>query len=319
MNKTLYNIAMDKVTMSDECLGNILDSIEDVQTEKKSRKIRYIHIIAALAVFVFGSVGVAAETVGFDWIKGFFNNNDSENEVVINQAVTDLITELEDFKCESDYGIKFSPVGCISDYRNLYVSLNIDELPDDIDLKNDGYFFDLDFSDKQGRFNTGTNWSVIENNAVSLCMECSEDFFKNGETVELYLKKYDAVTQLDTTYAKMNFKISNDETYHTLKVDYSNYKPDENYDNTFDEITVTPLSISTQGKKDVWLMDINGNFYDRGLFRFVFNDGTESITHLSSGCGNISGYNYASVFMEGPINPDNIVEIYFGDMLIYRK
>lgn len=319
MDKTLYNTAMDKVTMSDECIGSILDSIEDVQTEKKPKKIRYIHIIVALAVFLFGSVGVAAETVGFDWIKGFFYNIDSENEVVIDEFVTDLITELEDFKCESDYGIKFSPIGCISEYRNLYASLNIDELPDDVDLKNDGYYFVPDFSDRLDSFTFGTNWCDIKNHAATVSMSCSEDFFKNGETIELYLKRNDEAAGIDTIYATVSFKISNNKKYHTLKIDYNNYKSDGAYSNIFSEITVSPLSLTTHGRAESW-MDENGHYCSGGIFKFVFNDGNEIEYSVSGSHDDISGMYCCEVnFMDGPINPDNITEIYYNDTLIYSR
>lgn len=316
MNKNLYSSAMDKVTMSDECLGEILDNIDEVQTEtitKKSKKVRYIHVIAAVAVFVFGSITVAAESGGFEWVKNFF-----KGEAEMTENVYDMVSYMANFKCESDYGLKLSPVGSISDPKNLYFILHVDEAPSDIDFDNVSLFIDDYKIDDHGCITTREDYNKDEKNIICKVLS-TDDTFRNGEFV-----KFNVVNTVDETepvIANLSFTISDRGDYNILNVNYDEYTPSSDYDNIFDKITVSPLSMITYGSKDV----IGEGSKYNSEFKIAFKDGTESNYYPTGGHGttdvtdNRYYYQCEVNFEDEMINPNNISEIYYNDMLIYHR
>lgn len=131
MNKTLYNTAMEKIIMSDECEARIMEAVNNAEqvTVKRHKKIRFAPVLAAAAVLTTCTVGVAAESGGFEWIRGFFTKNNFE----MTNDVTDIIADINNFTCESDMGIELSPVGMIGDETTLYCMFNVESFPEDID------------------------------------------------------------------------------------------------------------------------------------------------------------------------------------------
>lgn len=318
MNKNLYNTAMDKIEMSDECLGEILDSLDEVQTDnmvKKPKKIRYLHLITAIAVLVFSSVTVAAETGGLDWIKQFFKNEETE----VLETVYSMVSEVEDFEYESDYGMHFTPIGAISDSKEVYFVLSVDNVPNDFDFTNAEITL-TDYKEylpeKWSNILTEVKYNSDEN--LLICKVCSnDDIFESGEYIQfdLYKWKVDDDVCSDISFGKVGFKLNNISDSGIKTIDYSQYSPGEDYGHMFDKITITPLSMNTYGKRDIDKELVHGE----KPFRIVFNYGEEMNFALSGSYSCDGMYQLEKRFEESPINPDNITDIYFKDMLIYHK
>lgn len=332
MNKTLYNTAMDKVTMSDECLGEILDSIDEVQTipeMKKKKKVRYIQVLTAAVVFIFGSITVAAETGGLEWINRLFK----DEEVML--SFYDMAAEIEDFKCESNYNIKLSPVGILCDEQDFFAIFHIDNLPDNLKGEFLGYHVDGEIGRKYGSFGYSfSNDFDSEKNDIILKITTPQRVFKDGENIKLNLWYHEYE---DTNYhkeiltlqnlAEISFTLRLGE-FDSLNINYKEYMPDfipqRDYDFLFDEINITPFSITTHGRlyfyADVMLSDD---------LTIIFSDGTEWTSE--GGCSSCTGgsatsedslyanYYDSTIVFDEPIDPNSVTEIYLGDMLIYRK
>lgn len=340
MNKNLYSTAMDKVTMSDECLGEILDNIDEVPEETaKPKKIRYIQILTAAVVFIFGSVTVAAEVGGFEWIKSFFN----DEEVI--QSVYDLVTEIDDFQCESNYNVKISPIGMLGDETDLYAVFHIDNMPNNLK----GEFLDFYVtSDHQNRLRDsekgygssfGTKFDSEKNNLI-IQTSSSQKVFEDGDNIKMVLNYYEYYDKNNihteklslSNLAEINFtaKLGN---YNSLNINYKEYMPDfipkRDYDFIFDELTVTPLSLTTIGRSSMYATALISDG-----FTVVLSDGTELLLRSGFSCAsyrdkvnaassmeeimNVSSYSTVVNFEE-PIDPNSVTEIYLGNMLIYRK
>lgn len=316
MNKNLYSNAMDKIEMSDECLGEILDSLDEVQEKPfKPKKVHYIQIITAAIVLVFGTVTVAATAGNMDWVKNFFKNEETE----VLETVYDMVSEVEDFKYESDYGINFTPIGAISDSKEVYFVLSVDNVPDDFDFTN----AEMSLTDYKEYLSE--NWSNIltqvdynsDENLLICKASSNDDIFESGEYIQfdLYKWKVDDDVYSDISFGKVGFKLSNISDSSIKTIDYSKYSPSDEYNNIFDKITITPLSMNTYGKRDMYKEIPHGE----KPFRIVFNNGEEMNYSLSGSYSCDGMYQLENRFEDKPIDPDNITEIYFKDMLIYHK
>ena len=332
MNKNLYNTAMNKVTMSDECLGEILDNLDDIPEESiKPKKVRYIHVLTAAIVFIFSTLTVAAAVGGTEWIKSFFK----EEEII--PSVYDMVAEFEDFKCESNFNIKISPVGLLCGEQDFYAILHIDELPDNMKGEFINYCVESEIGKNLGGFGYSYSHDFdSEKDELILKLTCPQRVFKDGETVTLNLWYHEynensviheEILTLDNI-AKLSFTLRLGE-FDSLNINYREYMPDFipecDYDFLFDEINITPFSIAAQGRLA---------FYADALindpFKLILIDGTE-VKCEDDGFSSYSGSDtldepslYSNVYdktaiFEKPIDPDCISEIYLGDMLIYRK
>ncbi len=346
MNKNLYNAAMDKITMSDECLGEILDNIDEIQPElttKQHKKVRYIRIITALAVFIFGSVTVAAETGSLEWIKNIF-----AKEVTVTN-VYDMVTEIENFRCESDMGVELSPVGILCDEQDFYAVFHADKFPKNLNKEYIGYL--IEDGGKYAEEYGGLSYSYTsdfdaEKNYIILKLNMAQRIFKDGENITLRVN-YDeheynpskAPEHRDhiilSDLARLSFTLRLGK-FDSLNINYKEYMPEfipkRDYTFLFDEINITPFSLTTIGRM---------NFYADALlndgYRIVMTDGTELLSKdwSSSSHGLSDSYSYSTsssssgtnagivydtswVFDE-PIDPNNVAELYLGKMLIYRK
>ena len=67
MKKEILNSAWEHIEVSDECIGDLLDRIEEVPviTKKPRRKVSYLAVLTAAAVFMCGGITVAAQAGAF--------------------------------------------------------------------------------------------------------------------------------------------------------------------------------------------------------------------------------------------------------------
>ncbi|MGN0614311.1 MAG: hypothetical protein ACI4JB_10495 [Porcipelethomonas sp.] len=345
MKKEIYSSAMARITMKDECVGNILDSIDELpqEHETKHRKIRYIQILTAAAVFIFGSVTVTAAAGGVEWIKSFFADDQE-----ITQSIYDLAAEIENFECKSFYDIEISPVGILCDEQDFYAILHVEQLPDNLK----GEFIDF-IIEPEIKDTSGYSWSAatdFDSEKNELIMKCTspEKIFKEGQKLNILMgyheysedfSKYDELLTIPKI-AEVSFTLNYVESnQNTLNIDYSEYTcesiPERDYDFLFDTIRITPISMVTEG---------TGTFYADEMIssdiRIIFDDGTETIAGAYGSSGT-SSYDFASAgnnttlaeraelykdnivtaswLFDKPIDPDRITDIYLGSMRIYHN
>lgn len=340
MNKILYNTAMDKITMSDECEKRILAAAENVVAEKKRHKsFRLIPVIAAAAVLVTGTVGVAAENGGFDWIRGFFTKEDFD----MSDDVTGLVANVENFRCESPFGIELSPVGMIADERTLYCKLNVDSLPEGVnveDLQLGEIYTDsipkIDEIESGVLENVGSissdlfssNWSTVyEDNAVIIEYNTDYNAILDGDNVKIRLTvtpehKYGEETTEPEIYADISFDIRFGDVK-TLEINYNDYKAVEVSDTKFfiEKMVVNPMKISSYGTK----LFYDGIVLGSNDLKVIMKDDTV-ITAKCGGksisCDPDNMVNTQQVIcywsFESPVNPDNIAAIYIRDLCLYK-
>lgn len=341
MNKILYNTAMDKITMSDQCENRILAAAENAVAEKKRRKsFRLIPVIAAAAVLVTGTLGVAAENGGFDWIRSFFTKED----FVMSDDVTALIADIENFSCESPCGIELSPVGMIADERNLYCKLNADSLPEGVnpgDLQLGEIYTnsvpkmdELELEDLENVGSLSSNslssgWCVHDDDDNSVIIEFGADYnaILDGDNVKIRLvvvpeHKYREETPEPEIYADISFDIRFGDVK-TLEINYDDYKAVEVSDTKFfiEKMLVNPMKIISYGTK----LFYNGMVLGSDDLKVIMKDDTV-ITAKCGGksisCDPDNMVNTQQVIcdwkFESPVNPDNIAAIYLRDLCLYK-
>lgn len=355
MKKEIYCSAMKKFKMSDECVGEILDAIDEVTLDTKEKKVRHIKLIpllTAAVVLVFGSITVAAKAGGFDWIKVFTEDDD----FIISEELMEMTGEMQDFKCESNCNVKLSPLGVIATEKNLYCLFNIDENPgsdkvfyqfnnDEISDSDEIIYNCFNKVEINGsdRISYGGSSGIIKAEeaandkdvmVVTINLADGDNIFKENDriSIENMFKNEDDEQFKYRATAEFTLKFGD---IKTLDIDYSKYMcddiPERDYDFMIDYITIDPLSINVYANRyyyaDAMLND---------GFTIVLNDGTcmdlkecgfsalgswteESFntTVAERGLPDIE-YQTSSRFPK-PINPDDIDEIYLGKMKIYEK
>ena len=332
MKKEIYSSAWDSITMSDECFGGILDSIEEVPviTKRPRRKVSYLAVLAAAAVFMTGGVGVAAQSGAFDWVKGFF----AEDTSVTAENVSDIIGEMKDFRCESKVGAEFSPTGVIYDGRELYCMLKTDKLP--VNMKKEHITYNCDITVNGKEPQEITNGAVKIHGSTDNCALDGEDnialrtsFFtdrdesmiKSGDRITMKLR-YDTGDENIEDHpeaADISFTLK-ESGYKALDIDYGSYSFDEmpvsREEFLFDSINITPLSIMTVGRYES-CAGVNAS----DDMKIVLDDGSEVNAKWNAyGCGASENSNVTyERYFEKPVDPDKIVKIYLDDMCIYKK
>lgn len=356
MKKEIYCSAMKKFKMSDECVGEILDAIDEVTLEPKEKKVRHIKLIpliTAAVVLVFGSITVAAKAGGFDWIKIFTEDDD----FIISEELMEMAGEMQDFKYESNCNVKLSPIGVIATEKNLYCLFNIDENPDSDNVfysfnndensdPDETYYynwFDKFTINGSDEISYSGNSEIIKAEeaandkdvmAVTINLADDGNIFKENDRINIeHVMKYDEDKQF-------KYDVSTEFTLKfgdikTLDIDYSKYMcddiPERDYDFMIDYITIDPLSIHVYANRyyyaDAMLND---------GFTIVLNDGTcmdlKECGFSASGSWSSESFNttvserglpdieyQTSSRFPKPINPDDIDEIYLGKMKIYEK
>ena len=304
MKKEIYSSAWDSITMSDECFGEILDSIEEVPviTKRPRKKVSYLAVLTAAAVFMCGGIGVAAQAGAFDWIKAFF----VPGIVVNTEDFSDIIGKMEDFECKSDVGAKFSPVGVIFDGYKLYCMLRIDKMPNGMDnasflslyhiklggremIDSDGNRIPcslgtslLSEADLASNF-IGDNDDVPDLLALDVDFRGREEkgLIKDGDRITLELYYCPCIfsdipeddQQEDVKIADVSFTLQNGR-YSVLDIDYSKYTCDEipkrQYDFLFDTMKITSLEINAEGRSMFY-----GDAITNDDMKVVLDDGSE--------------------------------------------
>lgn len=339
MKKEMYYSAITSIKMSDECVGDILDAIDEVTVEQPKKKVNHIKLIpllTAAVVFIFGSVTVAAEMGGLDWIKGFF-----EDDFFLSEDIMEMAGDMEDFTYTSDIDIKLSPIGVFATTSEIYCMFQIDDIQEGYSSKGADFramWVNEEMPTSLGGFSFGSNNISHDYNIITIPISSDIDAFTDGDKIKLelsmytdeYLEKnenrrfedlYDPTNLLTNIEFTMRFGEIKE-----MHIDYSEYwcddTPNRNYDFIFEELVVTPLSINTYG---------NRLFYADELltdgFTVKFKDGTsvtqERVDWTGGGVldnGTMHGVEYKGrAHFETPINPDNVTEIYLGEMKIYEK
>ncbi len=343
MNKTLYNTAMEKITMSDECEERILNAINTPQKEtiKKHKKIRFAPAFAAAAIIATGTIGVAAENGGFEWVKELF----AKDSFTISNEVIDIIADFSNFSCESTHGLKISPVGMIADETTLYCIMHIDENPENIDPDT---IFIADFftesipspnrlsneelsalNEEYGMLSYGSGMDYDEeNNTIIYKASTSYKAFNDGDNVTIEIAEvpkdgdycYDACK--DDICATLNFDIKFGDM-NNLTINYNEYNAVELKSTKFfiENMTITPLRVTTKGTK----IYHNGSVLNDSL-TFIMKD-RSIVTATSDGysisCDYVNSVSTQTVYAEwsfdSPINPDNIQAIYLEENCLYSK
>ena len=329
MNKNLYNTAMNKLTMSNECEQRIKDIVSqkpqiEVTTAKKKRSFKLAPMIAAAAVLVMSTVTVAAAG-GADWIKGFF----SKEDIVITDEIAGFTTEISNFTCESDV-LKLSPVGMIADEKTLYAMFHIDSLDEDMTI--DKLCLKKAYSENYPDFSLNTVRDVGDNvyqagsktidneNNFVIMLNSTEACFKNGDTLTAELG-YSSELGFDVdadaeSISKINFTITLGEIP-SLVVNYDENitAPIGDVNCALESMTINPLTVQTKGV-------IVGNIDHSGYNPFLNSNITINMNDGAVVNATISGYGggqslHSDWFIDEPINPDNIASVYLGDLCLY--
>ena len=341
MKKEILNSAWEHIEVSDECIGDLLDRIEEVPviTKKPRRKVSYLAVLTAAAVFMCGGITVAAQAGAFDWIKGFRFIEDSA--VIEEENVSEIIGTMEDFKCESNVGAEFSPVGVLFDGNELYCMLKIDKLPDDIDRDkiDETMFFDHDQIKINGEYlsdimkNGHCIYGSVSNCAsaddsdnlafqIGIGTDIGKGIIKDGDRISVMLAEASDYMEL-TDIANISFTLRQGNVK-ALDIDYSEYTcdeiPESDSDFMFNTVRITPLAIITDGDKESYE---NANIRDD--MKVVFDDGTEVIAENNGfGGGGIEDENHkygviGERYFKEPIDPDKVAKVYLGDMCIFKR
>lgn len=365
MKKEIYNSAFDKIEMSHDCVESILDKLDTLpQPEplrRPAKKLRFTGIMVAAAVLLTGTITVAAEAGAIDWIKGFFSD-----DFIISEDIMEMSGEMLDFKCESQVGIELSPVGVISTGTDLYCMLRADKLPEGITAKEMCMMsiHDEELIEEARNFDDGKSldnygWSsgltnvYYGDNIFGAKVNSDIPIYTDGQKLKFavyplfadedrqkeYIKEYGNEWMFYNESTVISFTLRSGRS-NNLDIDYSLYEcssiPERDYKFMFNEINITPLSISTRGE---------GSFYANETIssplKVIMTDGSEAkLTSFgSSSCGNADimetgnnttlaeraglyeGNYYVTSYwqFDQPVNPRNISEIYLGEMKIFDK
>ena len=319
MKKEIYSSAWDSVTMSDECLGEILDSIEDVPviTKRPRKKVSYLAVLTAAVVFMTGGITAAAQAGAFDWIKGFFGSSVINNT----EEFSDIVGVMKDFECRSDIGTEISPVGVIFDGDELYCMLKTDKLPEGMD--SDGLVTLKDAwingikpweatPDSSDGSTMSYSWQSVDNeeggsssDMTAITLRASSDMgtnlIKEGDriTLELGYEPKRELTAADLSedkeedetvkIADVSFTLQNGR-YSVFNIDYSKYTCDEipkrQYDFLFDTVKITSLKMTAEGRKEFYAYAMTNDDV-----KVVLDDGSEVIAKSTGTCSWVASFN----------------------------
>lgn len=340
MNKTLYNAAMDKVTMSHECEERILEMTENIALDISVKAKRHFHLIpvlAAAAVLVTGTITAAAESGAFDWIKGIF----TEKEFEITNDVTELIANMDNFTCTSNCGIEISPIGMIADESALYCMFNVDSIAEDIDWRCLGV--NEFYTDKL----PDSGWGIPENIAIgtkkdengyaesfegrktiTLTFSATEKKFSEGDKVNIRLgesRKYsehdygwsDNILGQDIeNYADLSFNI-NFGNVGSIEKEYEGYNMVHIWNEKFfiKNLLITPLNVSLSGQ-NIYCDSINKDSDIKIIMKdnSVIKSGWSGLNGIYSVSGRCTTCQWT---LDSPINVNNISAVYIGDFCLY--
>lgn len=329
MNKNLYNTAMNKLTMSQECEQRIKDIVSqkpqiEVTTSKKKRSFKLAPMIAAAAVLVMSTVTVAAAG-GYDWIKGFF----SKEDIVITDEIAGFTTEISNFTCESDV-LKLSPVGMIADEKTLYAMFHIDSIDEDMDVNK--VFINNIHSDTYPDFTAvkmGDSAKVVGNvyqygtylncdtNNISIKLSSVLECFKSGDTITSTFAYCSNNDETIEDIATINFDVTLG-NLPNLTVEYDEYVVVHTDKTKFyiESMTINPAEIHTIGHA-IFNTEMNK---ENDITLIMKNGKTVNATYTGGG-GSLEGHGYMTALtdwsIDEPINPDNIASVYLGDLCLY--
>lgn len=295
MKKEIYNQAMTKLKMSDDCLGAILDSIDEIPVEaqeKKVRHIKFVPLLTAAVMFVFGGLTVAAETGAFDWVKSFFNNEEVPAFYLENSG------KMNDFKCESDFGLELSPVGVLGEGKDICCVFEIENLPEDMEFEqlNIGISSDTfnrywDTHKDIDGLSGGASLAPLNDeneNLIGILARSDVDMFATGTEITFdvwpsfensldrveFKEKYGFDENGSCNIAKISFTLETKKSKEKT-IDYSTYMcgdiPERNYEFMFDEISITPLTMNTTGSRQFYGDEMLGS----SEMIIVFENGKE--------------------------------------------
>lgn len=336
MNKTLYDTAMNKVTMSHECEERILEMTENITPDtsvKTKRHFRFIPVLAASAVLVTGTITAAAEGGAFDWIKGIF----TEKEFEITNDVTELIADMDNFTCTSNCGIEISPVGMIADESALYCMFNVESTPEEIDwrcldinefytdkLPDNGFGLPNHIAVGTKKDEYGYAESFEGGKTIILTFSASEKKFSEGDKVNIRLgeaRKYsehdygwsDNILGQDIeNYADLSFDI-NFGNVNSIEKEYEGYQMVHIWNNKLfiKKLLITPLNISLTGQ-NIYCDSINKD----SDIKIIMKDDSV-IENGWSGMNSSDRDTVCQWTLDSPINVENISAVYAGGYCLY--
>lgn len=295
MKKEIYNQAMTKLKMSDECLGAILDSIDEIPEQSQEKKVRHIKLVpllTAAVVFVCGGLTVAAETGAFDWVKNFFNEEEIPAFYLENTG------KMNNFKCESDFGLELSPVGVLGEGKEICCVFEIENLPEDmkfeqlnIGISNETFNRYYESHPDINGLGGGASLAPLNDeneNLIGILARSDVDMFATGTeiTFDVYPSFEDSLKRVEfkekygfdenemCNIAKLSFTLETKETKEKV-IDYSTYMcsdiPERNYSFLFDKISITPLTLNATGSR----MFYGDEMLHSSEMVIVFEDGSK--------------------------------------------
>jgi len=306
MKKEIYCQAMDNIKMSDECLGAILDNIDEITDETTSNKkinhIKLIPFLTAAALFFCCGITVAAETGAFDWVKSFFNEQEIPEFYLENSG------KMNNFKCESEFGLELSPVGVLGEGKDICCVFEIVNLPENmkfeqlnIGISNDIFnqYYEA-HPENKGIFGGAECVPLNDENEnlIGILARSDCDMFATGTEISFdvwpsfnnplerveFREKYGFDENEMCNIAKLSFTIETKESKEKV-IDYSTYMckdiPKRNYEFMFDEISITPLTINATGSRMFYGDETLGT----SEMVLVFEDGSKLNLEKCSGWG----------------------------------
>ncbi len=338
MKKEVYNQAMRKLKMSDDCLGAILDSIDEIAVQPQEKKVRHIKLVpllTAAAVFVFGGITVAAETGAFDWVKSFFHEEEIPAFYLENTG------KMNNFKCESDFGIELSPVGVLGEGKDICCVFEVENLPEDIDIDMKDLGITLssevfeNYHDTHPEVNgLGGGASFIElndenENLIGIIARSDAEMFATGTEISFdiypifndslrnieFREKYGFDENEMMNVAEISFTLESKKSKEKV-IDYSTYMcsdiPERNYGFLFDEISISPLTINATGSRTFY----GDEMLNTSDMILVFDDGSKLNLNNCSGWG--ASYNGDYCGMSWESNNTTLEEraMMYGDQQI---
>ncbi|MBQ8435481.1 MAG: hypothetical protein IJX24_05675 [Oscillospiraceae bacterium] len=324
MKKEIYCQAMKNIKMSDECLGEILDNIDEMPEEATGKKVHHIKLVpllAAAAVLVFGSVGVAAEAGVFDWMKNFFHDEEIPAFYIENAG------KMNNFVCESEFGIEISPVGTIGEGKEICCVFEIEKLPEDMKFESlhigiaDETFnrYHEAHPDINGVYG-GASYVHLNDeneNLIGILARSDADMFATGTEITFdvwptfenslervaFKEKYGFEEDEMCDIAKLSFTLETKKTKEKV-IDYSTYTcsdiPERDYDFLFDKIYITPLTINSTGSRSFYADEMLSS----SDLIVVFEDGTE----LNLGINDTQGVSYSGQVHAWPTDNNTTIE-----------